>query len=79
MRILPDRDGGLQKARPLFRKPDRAAALIRIGDGDFDEPRQLQAAQVSRQRRLIEPGALGERTLRVVGRGGDLRPSGRTG
>ena len=63
----------MQAARALLGEPYRAAALIFLGDRDLDEAGSLQRPQISRQRRLIEAGALGERSKRIVWRGGDLR------
>jgi hypothetical protein len=73
MRFTPDRDRRFEPARTLFRQPDRAPALIVLRDGDFDQPRGFQAAQIARQRRLIEPRALRKRAERIVGSGHDLR------
>ena len=73
MRFPPDRDRGFEAARALFRQPDRAPALIVLRDGDFNEPGCFQAAQIARQRRLIEPRAFRQRAERIVGSGCDLR------
>ncbi len=67
--VPPDRQRRFQRMGAFFRQPDRAAAQILAGDGDFDQARRFQSAQISRQRRLIEAGALRERAERVVGRG----------
>ena len=72
MRFLPNRNGCLQAAGALLREPNCAAALILFGDGDLDKPGCLQAAQIARQRRLVEPGSLGESAKCVVGCGCDL-------
>ena len=79
MRFPPDRDRRFEAARALFRQPDRAPALIVLRDGDFDQPRGFQAAQIARQRRLIEPRALRKRAERIVGERPRFAPSSRIG
>src|SRR5581483_8045365 len=73
LRLAPERQRRFEPARASFGEPHGAAAEIALDRGDLDEISAFERAQVARQRRLIEPGAAGERAQRVVTRGGDLR------
>ncbi len=73
MRPLPVGEPRLEACRPFLRQPHSAPARVLVAGCDLDQPGGFENLQVARQRRLVEPGAVGEFAKRIVARRCDLR------
>src|SRR5947209_13407984 len=73
MGAAPDRDRLLELPRTGLGEPHHPSTQIALDDRDLDQALALERAQIARQRRLIEAGALRQCTQGVVRSHGDLR------